>query len=398
MGDLFRYLAETRFLGRSLEHLIAALLIILAGALVRRLVGRVVLRFVSHLTKRTRTELDDLLVEASRRPLEAGVMLIFVAVAVSVLQLPEAPVNVRRIVNVLLSLATTVVVTWLIFRLVDALAEYFHRVAVATESKVDDALIPLGRKAAKVFLSLLAFVVALQNIGYSVSGLLAGLGIGGLALALAAQDTVANLFGSVMILLDRPFQVGDWIKGANFEGTVEEIGFRSTRVRTLPKTLVTVPNKQVADMVIDNQQAMPVRRIQMDLGVSYETTPEQMRQAVTGIRALLDASPGLWQEGTLVRFHEFGPSSLNIAVRCFTAETAQDEHMRLREELHFKVMDLFQSLGIGFAFPRQTVYFGGGKALDVQLDPARPSSAGSSSTGARPGGPPAPGPVGPGGA
>ncbi len=378
MSDFFRYLAETRLLGRSLEHLIAALLIILAGVLVRRVVGKVVLRFISHLTKRTRTELDDLLVEAARRPLEAGVMLIFIALAVSVLHLPAEPVDVRRLAHVLLSLATTAVVTWLLFRLVDALAEYFHRAAAVTESKLDDALIPLGRKAAKVFLTVLAFVVALQNIGYAVSGLLAGLGIGGLALALAAQDTVANLFGSVMILLDRPFQVGDWIKGTDFEGSVEEIGFRSTRVRTFPKTLVTVPNKQMADMVIDNQQAMPARRIMMNLGVTYNTTPEQLRQAVAGIRALLEGTPGLWQEGTLVRFHEFGPSSLNIIVRCFTTEIAQDEHLRVREEIQFKIMALFQSLGIEFAFPSQTVYYGGGQALDVRFD-----SAASSPTGPR---------------
>jgi len=233
--------------------------------------------------------------------------------------------------------------------------------------------VPLVSKAAKVFLGVLAFVVAVQNLGYSVAGILAGLGIGGLALALAAQDTVANVFGSIMILLDRPFRVGDWIRGADFEGTVEEIGFRSTRVRTFPKTLVTVPNKRMADMIIDNQQAMPVRRILMSLGVTYGTRPDQLRAAVAGINGIIASLPGIWTDGTLVRFHEFGASSLNIMVRCFTLDTAYDEHMRIREDLHLRIMELFEKLGLEFAFPSQTLYYGGGSRLHVGLGEEAPA-------------------------
>ncbi len=363
MSEVFRYLASTTVAGMSLENVVLAFLVILAGLFARKLLSGVVLRYISHLTRRTHTDLDDLILEAVRKPLEAGVVLVFVAVGVTVLQVPPEPASVRKVLHALMSLATTAVVTWLLFRVVDAFARYLSALAARTDSTVDDALIPLGQKAIKVFLALVAFVVALQNIGYSVAGLLAGLGIGGLALALAAQDTVANLFGSVMILLDRPFRVGDWIKGQDFEGTVEEIGFRSTRVRTFPKTLITVPNKQMANVVIDNQQAMPARRILINVGVTYDTTPAQMREAVAGIRAIIDRLPGMWPEGTLVRFHEFGASSLNIMVRCFTTNTGVDEHMRLREELHFAIMDLFESLGIAFAFPSQTVYYGGGEPL-----------------------------------
>jgi len=372
MSEVFRYLSSTTVLGLSLENLTLAFLAILAGLLVRKLLSAVVLRYIAHLTRRTHTDLDDMILEAVRKPLEVGVVLIFIALALTVLQVPPDQAKAERILHALLSLATTVVVTWLLFRVVDAFAKYLGNLASQTDSKVDDALIPLGQKAIKIFLFLLAFLVALQNIGYSVTGLVAGLGIGGLALALAAQDTVANLFGSVMILLDRPFRVGDWIKGTDFEGTVEEVGFRSTRVRTFPRTLVTVPNKQMADMVIDNQQAMPARRIQIVVGVTYATTPAQMRQALEGIRAIIERLPGMWAEGTLVRFNEFGASSLNILVRCFTTNIGMDEHSRVREELHFAIMDLFESLGIEFAFPSQTIYYGGGEPLAVLPRPGAP--------------------------
>ena len=134
--------------------------------------------------------------------------------------------------------------------------------------------------------------MAIQTFGYPITGVIASLGIGGLAFALAAKDSISNIFGSLMIIFDRPFHVGDWIKAGEMEGTVEEVGFRSTKIRTFAKTLISVPNNIIANMALDNYSRMPKRRIRLTVGVTYDTTPDQMREAVRRIRELLKDSPG----------------------------------------------------------------------------------------------------------
>ncbi len=366
MNELLRFLTETTYLEMSLARLLLAFGLILAGFIVRKVLSSFVLHRLAQLTRRTDTELDDLLVSAAQRPLEIGVILAGIGFACGVLGLPVEPVNVRRLATAILTVAITLDVVWMLFRLIDGFSTFFEGISKETESKIDDALIPLFRKALKVFLGLLAFVVVIQNLGYSVTGIVAGLGVGGLALALAAQDTVANLFGSIMILLDRPFKVGDWVRGANFEGVVEEVGFRSTRVRTFPKTLVTVPNKEMANLIIDNQQAMPIRRMDIAVGVTYSTSAKQMRDLLAGLKQILSDHPDVRDDGILVRFTEFGGSSLNLLVRGFTDAVGFVEHTRIREDVLLKIMDLVESLDLEFAFPSQSLYFGKGEVLTVR--------------------------------
>ncbi len=373
MNAVMDFLQTTTFLGLSLSRLLLAFGFILAGFIVRKLLSDIILKVLRRLSRRTETELDDLLLAAVQKPLEVGVVLAAVGFSLLVLGLPTEPVDIHQTVLVLHTLALTLVITWLVFRLIDAFANFFASVAQRTESKLDDALIPLFRKALKVFVALLAFVVALQNLGYSITGLLAGLGIGGLALALAAQDTVANLFGSVMILIDRPFKVGDWIKGSDFQGTVEEIGFRSTRVRTFPKTLVSVPNKEMANMIIDNQQAMPMRRITFTVGVTYDTNAAQMRSTLDAIREIIASLEGVAPEGQLVRFTDFGGSSLDIGVRCFTHAIGYDAHSEVRERLLLLIMEKLEALGLSIAFPSQTLYFGQDEVLRIRGESKEPT-------------------------
>ena len=373
MNAVIDFLQTTTFLGLPLSRLLLAFGFILAGFIVRKFLSDLILKVLGRLSRRTETELDDLLLAAVQKPLQVGVVLAAVGFGLLALGLPTEPADVHQTVFVLHTLALTLVITWLVFRLIDAFANFFASVAQRTESKLDDALIPLFRKALKVFVALLAFVVALQNLGYSITGLLAGLGIGGLALALAAQDTVANLFGSVMILIDRPFKVGDWIKGSDFQGTVEEIGFRSTRVRTFPKTLVSVPNKEMANMIIDNQQAMPMRRITFTVGVTYDTNAAQMRSALDAIREIIASLEGVAPESQLVRFTDFGGSSLDIGVRCFIHAIGYDAHSEVRERLLLLIMEKLEALGLSIAFPSQTLYFGQDEVLRIRGESKEPT-------------------------
>jgi MscS family membrane protein len=241
--------------------------------------------------------------------------------------------------------------------MVNVLTYALHRWAETTDTALDDQLVPLISKAAKVTVFVLAALLILQNMGISISGLIAGLGVGGLAVALAAQKGLSDLFGSILLLIDRPFVQGDWVKSpdGSVEGVVERIGFRSTRIRTFEKTLITVPNSRLADFIVDNMNERPIRRVWITVGVTYDTTSHQMREAVAGIQQVLRTHPEVDQEFFLVNFTDFGASSLDIMVYYFTSTTVWNDYLRIREDVNLKIMDLLESRGLSVAFPTRTV-------------------------------------------
>ena len=246
---------------------------------------------------------------------------------------------------------------WLGFRFADALCDFFAMKAERTDSKLDDQLVPLARKSLKAFLTIIGGIFILQNLNVDVDSLLAGLGIGGLAVALAAKDTAANLFGSVMIFLDKPFQIGDFIKiGSHVEGTVEEVGFRSTRVRTGYNSLVSFPNSIVTNSTVDNLGERRYRRYKTTLGLTYDTSPEQVQAFCEGVRAVIDSQPGMRKDFYMVEFQEFGPHSLDVMVYCFMDVPDWTTELRVRTNLNLAIMRLARELGVGFAFPTQTLH------------------------------------------
>lgn len=321
---------------------------------------RLVMRGLHALTKsiasRTETELDDLLLAAAEKPAGWLILVVGLMVTVHVLNPPidifpllSLADNGARIISIFLGV-------WFLWRLIDGLNAYFSARASQTETSLDSQLLPFVAKTMKIFLVITAVLVVAQNMGYSVSGLIASLGIGGIAVAMAARDTIANVFGSIMILVDRPFSIGDWIKTSSFEGVVEEIGFRSTRIRTFDKTLVNVPNSMLANMVIDNIDARPKRRVKMRIGITYATSPAKMQEAIQGIEKILKYHIGVDQEFSLVKFDEFEDSSLSIFLYYFTQTTHWEEYLQVRQEVNMEIMSLLESLDLEFAFPTRTVH------------------------------------------
>ncbi|MBE3070726.1 MAG: mechanosensitive ion channel family protein [Planctomycetes bacterium] len=337
----------------------AAFLLVLAGLVLKKVSDYVFDRRVIPLLTKTRFHFDHLLAGAAARPLGHLVLLAGLAAAVWVLALPEAPTDVRGVAFAALKVLLVADILWFLLRLVDVLAIYLTQLAGRTESALDDQIIPLIRKALKVTIGLLLSVWVVQLLGYSVSSLLAGLGIGGLAVALALQDTLANFFGSVFIFLDRPFAVGDMVRIEGVEGVVEEIGFRTTRIRTWPKTLVCIPNKTVAAATIDNWSQMPVRRVAQTVGVTYATTADQMEQAVAALRGILEADEGVDPEFIVVRFEDFGASSLNIRVIYFTKAVPYPDHLATKERVNLAIMRALAGLGLSIAFPTRTIHIEG---------------------------------------
>ncbi|MDX8388042.1 MAG: mechanosensitive ion channel family protein [Ghiorsea sp.] len=326
---------------------------------------RYILQWLNNITqriaKRTQTTIDDAVLHAAEKPLGWLILLLGIWGSVLVIDPPSDILPFVDIAERIGRMASIVLVAWFLWRLIDGFAVYAISRAQKTESSLDDQLVPFVTKTLKLFLVVTGVLVVAQNVGYSISGLVASLGIGGIAVAMAARDTIANVFGSVMILVDRPFTVGDWIKTSEFEGVVEEIGFRSTRVRTFERTLVNVPNSMLANMVIDNIDARSQRRVSMRIGITYTTSTEKMQQAITGIENVLATHPGVDQQFSLVKFDNFEDSSLSIFLYYFSQSKEWAVYLQVRQEVNMQIMQLLESLGLEFAFPSRTLYIEGAK-------------------------------------
>ena len=245
---------------------------------------------------------------------------------------------------------------YFIFKVVDIIAYYLYKQSKKTESTLDDQLVPLIVKSLSILVITLGILFILQNIGYNITSLLAGLGIGGIAFALAAQNTVSNLLGSITIFSDKPLQLGDWISIGDIEGIVEDVGFRTTRVRRFDQALVTVHNSQFINTGIINYTAMKKRRITFNLGITYGTYAGKVKEVVEGVRKIIETDENFDHSFFMVKFTEFGAYSLNIFVYCFVKTTDRAMSYAIREEFNLKIMKLLDELNVEIAFPSQTLY------------------------------------------
>jgi MscS family membrane protein len=331
---------------------------------------------VNKISSRTPPEswLSYLLREQINRPLAWVIVAAIWIFALQALALPE---NMWKFLN----LAAQLILSFSLIRLaylgVSALGNVIIAFVRKTENTLDDQLAPFITRSLKITVVVLGILVMLQNFGINVMSILAGLGLGGLALALAAQDTAANVFGSITIILDRPFQIGDYIKVADTEGTVEDVGFRSTRLRTPYNSLITVPNSVMAKEKIDNFQLRPTRRIRHSLGFTYDAKKEQIERFIALLTETWENHPDAEKGSCTVAFASYGDFSLNVLAQVYIRVSDWQREMKAQQELLFEAMRVAQQAGLQFAFPTQTLY---------HVLPNEP-------VGPRPSGPTPPGPV-----
>jgi MscS family membrane protein len=245
---------------------------------------------------------------------------------------------------------------WASYRLMDLVSVYLIYLASKTATKLDDMLIPLLRKIAKVFVLAIGIVFVLQNLSVEVGSLLAGLGIGGLAFALAAKDTVSNIFGSITVLFDQPFQIGDWVVVGDVEGTVERVGFRSTRVRTFYNSMITLPNSKLITSVVDNYGSRRFRRYKASFGLTYDTPPWKIEAFCEGIRELVRIHPYTRKDYFHVYVNDLGASAVDVLIYIFHETPDWGTELRERHRFLMDSLRFAERLGVGFAFPSQTVY------------------------------------------
>ncbi|MGK0367877.1 MAG: MscS family membrane protein [Thermoproteota archaeon] len=246
---------------------------------------------------------------------------------------------------------------WLLHYLVDIFALYFDKIAQRTETKFDDILVPLMRKAARMLVYSIGLIFVAHSLTINVTNVIAGLGIGGLAFALAAKDTLSNLFGSLTVVLDRPFQIGDSIIiDGNVEGTVVEVGFRSTRVRTFYDSITTIPNSLLTNAHIDNYGQRRYRRLSTSIGIEYDTSPEKIEAFCEGVRQIIINHPATRKDYFNVYLNNMGSASLDILLYVFWEVPDYSQECAEKHRLYIDIIRLAQKLGIGFAFPTQTLH------------------------------------------
>lgn len=342
---------NTDFYGNTIQNWGISFGIILGAVIVAKILYWFVGKYVKKITAKTKTNLDDLLVDKLEEPVVYG--LVIIAFYWAFQRLVFGP-GVDNFFSHLFIVIFTLNVTWLIVRTLDAMVEeYLMPIVERSDSDLDDQLLPIVRKSIKVLLWSMGLIVGLNNAGFDVAALIAGLGIGGLALALAAQDTVKNIFGGLMVFADKPFKIKDRININGMDGTVEEIGVRSTRLRTLEGRLITIPNAQFSDNAVVNITAEPSRKITTNLGLTYNTTPEKMELAMKILNDIIAANPKTDDNHT-VSFNNWGPSSLGLTVIYFI--TRPEDILSAQTEVNLAILHQFNEAGINFAFPTQTIY------------------------------------------
>ena len=322
-------------------------LLVLALAL-GRILGALSSAFLHRLFLRTPTGWDERLLE---RTAPALTLLWAVAVAAVLLPwvalLPEAHRSVRSLLGGL----ATVAVFWALWRSVDVWAQFLMERSWAAGSSSARSLLSVTRNLAKLFVGIGGVVATLAAFGYPVATVLAGLGIGGLALAFGAQKTIENLFGSISLAADQPFRVGDFVKIEDFTGNVERIGMRSTQIRTLDRTLVSLPNGKLADMRIEDFAPRDRIRFATTVGLLHGTSEKQVRQAVEGIERLLRGMPKVWPDTVVSKLAAFSPSALEVEVMCWFVTPDFEEYRGLRQEALLGILRIVEEAGTAIAPP-----------------------------------------------
>lgn len=310
-------------------------------------------KILLNIVKKTTNKFDDQLVDSVNKPVDFLFIIIGAKFAMDVLFLSD---DIKYFLGQIIRTGIIVVLFWAILNVLTTLAQNIHKVTNKFGDKVSVHVANFVIKSIRFFIIILGAIAVLQEWGYNVSGFLASMGLVGMALALAAKDTAANLFGSLVIFIDKPFRVGDWIKTPQVEGTIETIGIRSTKVRTFAQALVTVPNATLANSAILNWSAMGKRRIKMNLGVTYDTPGETVEKIIKDIKTMLESRDDIDQDTIHIYFSEFASSSLNIFCYYFTKSTNWGEFMRVRENTHLEIMKIVEKNGSSFAFPTQTLH------------------------------------------
>lgn len=350
--DRVPFLRDRSLAGIPLWQYLASFIFIFLAFYVAKFLDYATGIWLKRWADRTSTKADDMLLELAHGPVKVVAFVILLHIGLSVFLWPPA---VERWISNALKIVVALSITYAALKLVDLVVGAWRQRGVTDKDRsFDQQLAPILRKALKALVMTVATLVTLDNVGVNITGLIASLSIGGLALGLAAQDTVANLFGAVAVLVDKPFQVGDRVQFESVDGTVETIGLRSTRIRNLDGHLITVPNKTMGNATITNITLRQTIRTVMNLGLTYDTSPEGILRATNLVREVCLAHPGTKEVS--VAFNKFADSALNVQVVHVWKNSDYAAYLAGLQEINLEIKRRFDAEKLSFAFPTQTLY------------------------------------------
>ena len=364
---------QTEFLGNSLQDYCWFLGAIVVGLLFKKLFSRYLSRLLYKVIGKKDIEIGvEKFNELLTKPIGLFIMLSIIYLGASHIQYPPSwnlgnveEFGLKMMVSKVYALIYVISIFWILLKVIDYVGLILFARAEKTENKMDDQLIPFIIEIAKILTYIFALFIIMGNVfDVNITALATGLGIGGIALAMASKESLENLLGSFTIFFDRPFTVGDMVTVGSVTGRVEKVGFRSTRIRTLDRSLVTVPNKKMIDAELDNLGMRPIRRVKFSVGLTYHTSIEQIKKIVADMQTMIDNHPRTTnaegkkskdKEGK-VRFDEFGDSSLNIFVLYYVDSPKWEDLIDVRQDVNYKIMEIVKKHNSDFAFPSTTVY------------------------------------------
>jgi len=345
---------SNQILGLKLMHWTELLISLLIAIFLVYILQRLLKPLFSRLTRLNLgilTDADSILMKLSR------VVALLVATKLVQFIVPSfmLPAQLNSFLIKGLSILSVFFLIFIVLQLLELFFSYMKRRAEATEGTMDDQLVPILRRIGQIIVWMLGLLLVLRILKVDITALVAGISIGGLAIALAAQDTVKNFFGSVMIFIDRPFQIGDWIHFNDVDGIVEEVGIRATRIRTFANSITYVPNGMLANQVVDNMGLRTYRRYKADIGVTYDTPPDTIDAFVDGIKEIIKMHPTARKDYFEVHLNSFGAYSLNILVYMFFEAPDWTAELSGRHDVMQAIIRLADSMGVRFAFPTQSL-------------------------------------------
>lgn len=341
------------FLEQNTIQIGIALGVLVASFVLRVAFRKTVFRALEKYSDKSDREILSITLASIRRPVDFLFIVIGIAIATNVLPIEAQYANITNQAIRSLFIFT---IFWGFFSIIEPLSRIVNDISNKSDNLLTQTAARLFSKIFKFLIAAIAIVMILQEWGYNVTGFVASLGLVGMAFALAAKDTAANLFGSIVVFSDKPFAIGDWVKINDNEGHVEDITIRSTMIRRFDQALITMPNSNLTSSSITNFSRMQKRQIKMTLGLTYSTSAEQMQQIIADIRDYLSSNEKIDQEIIHVYFHDFDTSSLGVFCYFFTKATNWGEYMTVREEVNFELMKIITKHGSQFAYPTQTLY------------------------------------------
>ena len=348
----------TNLFGNTLKEYLFFVAIILIGLIFKKLLSKYLSNLLYKIIGEKGNNVGiDKFDELLTKPIGFFIMLCVFYFGFNYLEFPSfIDDNFQNIFSKLFTLIFIYAVFKIFLKVIDYIGLILKQRAALTENKMDDQLIPFATEIGRILIVIFALFFVLGNVfGINITALATGLGIGGIAIAMASKESLENLLGSFTIFFDRPFTVGDVVKVGSVTGMVEKVGFRSTRIKTFDKSVVTVPNKKMIDAELDNLGLRPVRRVKFHVGLTYSTTTEQIKKIVSEIQEMINSHEKTNEEGK-VRFQEFGASSLDILILYYVNSPKWEDLIDVKEDINYKIMDIVKKHNSDFAFPSTSVY------------------------------------------